>query len=80
MYIISSGNADAVTVPHYTVFSLNVKFISAALHSTHRLQELYNNAHRLITVNENGTTDVGLAMTTRRKLPRQMQQETDPAL
>ena len=33
MYIISSGNADAVTVPHYTVFSLNVKFISAALHS-----------------------------------------------
>ena len=47
---------------------------------THRLQELYNNAHRLITVNENGTTDVGLAMTTRRKLPRQMLQETDPAL
>lgn len=63
MYVIFLQNVDAVTIPHYTVLSLDVKFICVVLYYTYRLQVLNSNAHCLIPVNENCTPDVRLAMT-----------------
>lgn len=68
MYVIFLQNVDAVTFPHFTVLSLDAKFICVVLYYTYRLQVLNSNAHCLIPVNENGTPDVRLAMTMREKV------------